>query len=126
MLSITHPRQQLSCGKAPGSDSIPVEICKAHGPTVTQKLHELFLSFWLNGTLPQEFKDTSIVHLYKCKGNRQSCGNHIGISLLSIARKILARLLLNQLILRLKDGLRPESQSHFRAGRGTIDMIFAT
>lgn len=52
--------KQLSCGKAPGSDTIPVEIYKARGPTVTQKLHELFLSFWVNGTLPQEFKDASI------------------------------------------------------------------
>jgi hypothetical protein len=117
--------KQLSCDKAPGSDAIPAEIYKAGGPTVTQKLHELFLSFWEKGTLPQEFKDASIVHLYKRKGNRQSCDNHRGISLLSIAGKILARLLLNRLISHLEDGLLPESQCGFRANRGTVDMIFA-
>ena len=47
--------------------------------------------------VPQELKDASIIHLYKKKGNRQSCDNHCGISLLSIAEKILARVLLSRL-----------------------------
>ena len=116
---------QLSCGKAPGSDSIPAEIYKAGGSTLTEKLQELFSSFWDKGILPQEFKDASIVHLYKRKGNRQCCDNHRGISLLCIAGKILARVLLNRLITHLENGLLPESQCGFRAGRGTVDMIFA-
>ncbi len=116
---------QLSCGKAPGSDSIPAEIYKAGGSTLTEKLQELFSSFWDKGILPQEFKDASIVHLYKRKGNRQCCDNHRGISLLCIAGKVLARVLLNRLINHLEDGLLPESQCGFRAGRGTVDMIFA-
>jgi len=117
--------KQLSCGKAPGSDGIPAEIYKAGGPTITEKLLELFTSCWEEGRLPQEFKDASIVHLYKRKGNRQCCDNHRGISLLCIAGKILARLLLNRLITHLERGHLPESQCGFRAGRGTVDMIFA-
>ena len=66
-----------------------------------------------------------IVHLYKRKGNCQTCDNHLGISLLSIAGKILARVLLNRLIDHLEDGLLPESQCGFRPGHGTADMIFA-
>lgn len=116
---------QLSCGKAPGSDAIPAEIYKSGGPMLTEKLTELFVSCWNKRTLPQEFKDASIVHLYKRKGNRQSCDNHRGISLLSIAGKILARVLLNRLIKHLEQDLLPESQCGFRAGRGTVDMIFA-
>ena len=75
--------------------------------------------------VPQDFKDASIIHLYKRKGNRQSCDNHRGISLLSIAGKILARILLNRLTNHLEQGLLPESQCGFRQNRGTIDMIFA-
>ena len=41
------------------------------------------------------------------------------------AGKILARVLLNRLLDHLKSGLLPESQCGFRAGRGTVDMIFA-
>ena len=116
---------QLSSGKAPGTDAIPAEIYKTGGPMLTQKLLELFTSFWSKGSLPQDFKDASIVHLYKRKGNRQACDNHRGISLLSIADKILARVLLNRLIKHLEQGLLPESQCGFRAGGGTVDMIFA-
>ena len=64
--------------------------------------------------------DASITRLYK-KGNRQLCDNYRGISLLAIAGKILARVLL----IHLEHGLLPESQCGFRGGRGTVDMIFA-
>ena len=78
---------QLSSGKAPGSDGIPSEIFKADGPTFVQKLVELFQTFWDQGSIPRKLKDATIVHLYKRKGNRQSCDNHRGISLLSIGGK---------------------------------------
>ena len=53
------------------------------------------------------------------------CDNHRGISLLSIAGKVLARVLLNRLNEHLEQsGLLPESQCGFRKDRGTIDMIF--
>ena len=57
--------------------------------------------------------------------NPQVCDNHRGISLLSIAGKILAKILLNRLNTHLDQaGLIPESQCGFRKDRGTIDMIF--
>ncbi|XP_053873541.1 uncharacterized protein LOC128831252 [Malaclemys terrapin pileata] len=77
------------------------------------------------GTIPQEYRDASILHLYKRKGNRQVCDNHRGISLLSTAGKVLARVLLKRLITHLEKGLLPELQCGFRKGHGTIDMIFA-
>ena len=80
---------------------------------------------WAQEKIPQELKDASIIHLYKRKGNRNDCNNHRGISLLSIAGKILARLLLNRLNKHLERDLLPESQCGFRAGRSTADMIFA-
>ena len=116
---------QLSSGKAPGADSIPAEVYKHGGPLTREKLTELFQTMWIQGAVPQDFKDASIVHLYKRKGSRQSCDNHRGISLLCIAGKILARILLNRLIAHLEQGLLPESQCGFRKERGTIDMIFA-
>nr|VZI06582.1 unnamed protein product [Spirometra erinaceieuropaei] len=88
-------------------------------------LTALFQEMWRQGEVPQDFKDATIVHLYKRKGNRQVCDNHRGISLLNIARKIVARILLNRLNNHLKQGLLPESQCGFRRHRGTTDMIFA-
>ena len=62
---------------------------------------------------------------YKVHNNPQVCDNHRDISLLSIAGKILAKILLNRLNAHLDQaGLIPESQCGLRKDRGTIDMIF--
>ena len=80
---------------------------------------------WRKEATPQKFKDATIIHLFKRTGNPQVCDNHRGISLLSIAGKILARVLLNRLNEHLEQsGLLQESQCGFRKDRGTIDMIF--
>nr|VZI51255.1 unnamed protein product [Spirometra erinaceieuropaei] len=117
--------QQLSSGKAPGSDAIPTEVYKHGGPLLMDHLTALFQEMWRQGEVPQDFKDATILHLYKRKGNRQVCDNHRGISLLNIAGKIFARILLNRLNNHLEQGLLPESQCGFRRHRGTTDMIFA-
>ncbi|BHF78810.1 hypothetical protein SprV_0602192500 [Sparganum proliferum] len=117
--------KQLSSGKAPGSDAIPAEVYKHGGPQLMDHLTALFQEMWRQEEVPQDFKDATIVHLYKRKGNRQICDNHRGISLLNIAGKIFARILLNRLNNHLEQGLLPESQCGFRRHRGTTDMIFA-
>ena len=61
----------LSSGRAPGSDAIPAEIYKAEGPPVAEKLTELFHIMWRKEAIPQEFKDATIIHLFKRKGNPQ-------------------------------------------------------
>ena len=80
---------------------------------------------WRKDAIPQEFKDATIIYRFKWKGNPQVCDNHRGISLLSVAEKILARALLSRLNEYLEQSkLLPESQCGFRKDRGTIDMIF--
>ena len=87
----------LSSVKAPGSDAKPAEVYKAGGPPVAEKLTELFHIMWRKEPIHQEFKDATVIHLFKRKWNPQVCDNHRGISLLSVAGKILARVLLNRL-----------------------------
>nr|VZI50606.1 unnamed protein product [Spirometra erinaceieuropaei] len=99
--------QPPSSRKAPGSDAMPAE------------------EMWRQGEVPQDFKDATIVHIYKRKGNRQLCDNHRGISLLDIGGKIFARILLNSLNNHLEQGRLPETQCGFRRHRGTTDTIFA-
>ena len=112
----------LTSGKAPGSDAIPAVVYKAGGTPVAKNMTELFHIMWRKEANPQEFKDASIIHLFKRKGNPQLCDNHRGISLLSIAGKVLARVLFNRLNEHLEQsGLLPESRCGFR---GTIDKIF--
>ena len=74
----------------------------------------------------QDFRDATIVHLFKNKGGRLCCDNHRGISLLCIAGKILARLILNRLAKYISEiHLIPESQCGFVPGKSTTDSSFA-
>uniref|UniRef100_A0A183SMX7 Reverse transcriptase domain-containing protein n=1 Tax=Schistocephalus solidus TaxID=70667 RepID=A0A183SMX7_SCHSO len=112
--------QQISSGKAPGSDAIPLEVYKHGRPRLRAELTTLFQEMWRQGQVPQDFKDTTVVHLYKWKGNRQLCDNHRGISLLNTARKIFARILLNRLNGHLEQGLLPKSQLTTEVKQGCV------
>ncbi|KAI8516323.1 hypothetical protein Bbelb_049040 [Branchiostoma belcheri] len=76
------------------------------------------------GVVPQDLRDAIIVSLYKNKGEKSDCSNYRGVTLLSIAGKILARVVLDRLISTIAEENLPESQCGFRANRGTTDMIF--
>lgn len=114
----------LKNGKAPGPDSLPAEIFKHGGRQLRAKLHTLFQKIWKEETVPKDFRDASVVNIYKRKGDRADCTNYRGISLLCAAGKILARIITTRLQTAL-EALLPESQAGFRPGRGTVDMMFA-
>ena len=65
-----------------------------------------------------------IITIYKNKGDKSECGNSRGISLLSVAGKIMAKILLKRLIKHISEDLMPETQCGFRQNRSTSDMIF--
>ena len=96
---------------------------KHGGETVLDKLQDLFTNCWEKGTQPKDIRDAVIVSLYKNKGEKSDCSNYGGITLLSIAGKVLAHVLLNRLILTIAQKNMPESQCRFRSDRWTTDMI---
>ena len=115
--------QETRRGKAPGLDGISPEILKLGGPKLKACLLSLYNTCWQRQTLPQDFKDAIIVKIYNRKGDRRNCDNQCGISLLSIAGKVLAKIMLNRLKI-ISEQLLPESQCGFHAGRSTADMVF--
>mgnify|MGYP001802330248 CR=1 FL=1 len=108
--------------KAPNKDGIPSEVWKHGGQKMTECLLKLIQKVWDTEKVPQDWKDASIVPLFK-KGDRKHYGNHRGICLLSIVGKILSFILLNRLNVHISPGVLPESQCGFRRGRGKIDMV---
>ncbi|TWW71519.1 hypothetical protein D4764_16G0000160 [Takifugu flavidus] len=116
----------LTCGKAPGSDGITTEVLKCGKPAVLDKLHKLLCQCWCEGTVPHDMRDSTIITLYKNKGDRSDCNNYRGISLLSTTGKLFARVVLNRLQV-LAEKIYPESQAGFRVGRSTTDdLLFET
>ena len=73
--------------------------------------------------MPDDFCDALIISLYKEKESKSDSGNYWGISLLSVAGKIFARVILNRLIT-VSEQTLPEAQCSFRPGRSTVDMLF--
>ena len=110
--------------KAPGIDGLPAEVYKYGGDQLLEKLTSLFTLCWSKGEVPGDLRDAVIVSLYKNKGEKSDCSNYRGVTLLSTAGKILARVLLDRLIPAIAEEVLPESQCRFRANRGTTDMIF--
>ena len=116
----------MSNGKAPGIDGIPTKVIKLCSSSLLPHLSALVELIWKEGSVPQDFKDAIIVHIHKRKEDRSCFDNHRGVSLLSIAGKILVRLLLNRLSRHVyQNDILPESKCGFHPARGTMDMIFA-
>jgi len=110
--------------KAPGECGIPGEVWKYGGDRLKQRLFDIIVHIWRTERMPQDWKDANIVPIFK-KGSRKDCGNYRGISLLSIAGKIMARIILNRINKKLTPNILPETQCGFRNNRSTIDMVFS-
>ena len=116
--------QGLKPRKAPGPDMLPSELLVGGELEMNKYLHSALLKIWQGEGIPGSWKDALITTIYKNKGDRAVCGNSRGISLLSAAGKVLARLLLKRLVNTVSESLMPETQCGFRANRSTVDMIF--
>ena len=75
----------------------PAELIKAEGSTICGEIHKLIISIWEKEELPEEWKESITVPIYK-KGDNTFCNNYSGISLLPTTYKILSNILLSRLI----------------------------
>ena len=71
--------EKLKSHKSPGVDQIPAELIKAGGRTIRSEIHKLIISIWNKEKLPEEWKESIIVPIYK-KGDKTDCSNYRGIS----------------------------------------------
>jgi len=88
----------LENNKAPGPDGIPAEIFRYGGNLLLHRLHSFISNAWASHILSTQWKDANIIMIYKKKGDRAICGNSRGISLLSVAGKLLSRVMLIRLL----------------------------
>jgi hypothetical protein len=86
---------KLKSYKSLGTDQIPAKLIKAGGKTYSE-IHRLICSIWNKEELPQQWKESIIVPIFR-KGDKTDCNNYQGISLLSTAYKILSNILLARL-----------------------------
>ncbi|XP_037775495.1 uncharacterized protein LOC119572454 [Penaeus monodon] len=90
---IRQARRKMKNRKAVGPDSTPAEVWKCLGNTGLE-----LLTGWLNNiidteTMPDEYRDSIQMPIYKNKGDIQDCGNYRGIKLMSHTMKIWERII---------------------------------
>ena len=89
--------RHTSSGKSPGMDGIPAEVFKSAGPVILEAPHSQLTIIWEEEDVHKEFMNATFVSLFKNRGSKTHCGSYRGISLLSVAGKILVRVILNHL-----------------------------
>ena len=102
--------KKMKVHKAPGIDGLPAEVYKHGDDHLLEKLTSLFTLCWKNGVVLRDLRAAVIVALYKSKGEKSDCSNYNGVTLLSIAGKILAHVLLDRLTPAVAEELLPERQ----------------
>ncbi|CAH8483206.1 unnamed protein product [Dicrocoelium dendriticum] len=88
--------QRLKRFKASGLDGISPELFKYRGVVIINQLTALFAKIWHEEKMPSSWGASVIIPIFK-KGARTSCATHRGISLISVASKLLASILLRRL-----------------------------
>ena len=88
--------EKLKSYKSPGIDQIPAELIQAGGRKICSEIHKLNNYIWNKEELPEQWKDSVLIPVYK-KGDKTDCSNYHAISLLSTTRKVLSDILLSRL-----------------------------
>jgi sorting nexin-29 len=113
---------KLKVNKAPGEDDIIVELFKNAGQELKKRLHMLICNIWREEKMPDVWRVGLIVALFK-KGDKMKCENYRRITLLNVAYKVLASIILERLK-QYSEEILGEYQCGFRPQRRTTDQIF--
>ena len=116
--------KRLKKGRAPGPDGIPAELLQNGGDSVINHLTDLINRIWSTEEIPDEWRRGIILPFWKKKGDRLICSNYRGITLLSVAEKLFASILIARAQPALNHTRRPQ-QAGFRQFRSTTEQIFA-
>ena len=119
---VVQAMRSTKSNKAVGPDSIPIEVWKSLGEDGIDIVWDLMRKIYHQEKMPSQWRKSSIIPIYKGKGDIQDCSNYRGIKLISHTMKLWERII----------GARLESETEvadnqfgFIKGRQTSDAIFA-
>jgi hypothetical protein len=113
--------KRMKGGKAMGPDGIPIEVWRCLGERAVVWLTKLFNLIFRSNKMPEEWRRSILVPIFKNKGDVQSCTNYRGIKLMSHTMKLWERFIEH----RLRRLTRvTQNQFGFMPGRSTMEAIF--
>ena len=118
---ITQAVQKMKSGKATGPSEISVKMIVAGSKIGVKGMIELCQRVLDGRRMPDEWKTSVIVPIFKGKGDVMSCGSYTGVKLLEYVMKVVERVLKRQT--RTLVNLN-RMQFEFMARKGTVNAIF--
>jgi len=105
--------------KAPGLSKLTAEMILEG--TGTQWLLDLCNGIVKEGCIPEDWKSSVILPIYKGKGDPMECGSYRGIKLLEHGMKVVERIFEHRIRQQIEEDYM---QFGFMKGKGTTDAIF--
>jgi len=115
--------RRMKVGKALGPDNIPIEAWRCLGDVGVAWLTKLFNSIFRSNKMPDEWRRSILVPIFKNKGDIKSCTNYRGIKLMSHTMKLWETVIEHRLR---KMTSVTKNQFGFMPGRSTTEAIFLT
>ena len=111
----------MKVGKAGGPSGVVSEMLKAAGEDGVEWVTDLCNAVVREGKIPEDWKKSWLVTVYKGKGDALECGSYRGIKLLDHVMKVFERVMDKKIrsIVKLDD-----MQFGFTPGKSTTDAIF--
>jgi exonuclease III len=108
-------------GKASGPSEVSAEMIKVLKDEGVAWLHKLVNEILMQEKIPDEWRKSILIPIYKKKGNAMECGNYRGIKLIEHCMKVFERIIEARLrqIVCVRD-----TQYGFMKGKSTIDAIW--
>ena len=113
--------KKMKKGKARGPDDIPVEVWLILGDVEIEWLTKLMNKLLKGEKMPDEWRKSVLIPIYKGKGDSKECGNYRGIKLMSHTMKLWERIMEARLR---KEVVIGDQQFGFMPQRSTTDAIF--
>jgi len=113
--------KRMKAGKALGPDNIPIEVWRCLGDVGITWLTKLFNNIFRSNKMPDEWRRSTLVPIFKNKGDIQNCTNYRGIKLMSHTMKLWERVIEHRLRRRTSV---TKNQFGFMPGRSTTEAIF--
>jgi hypothetical protein len=113
--------KRMKVGKAMGPDGIPIEVWRCLGDIAIVWLTKLFNTVFRTNRMPDEWRRSTLVPIFKNKGDVQSCTNYRGIKLMSHTMKPWERVIEHRMR---KMMSVTQNQFGFMPGRSTMEAIF--
>ena len=104
-----------------GPDGIPIEVWRCLEDRAIVWLTKFFNLIFRSNEMPEEWRRSILVTIFKNKGNVQNCNNYRGIKLMSHTMKLWEKVIEHRLR---RVTSVTQNQFGFMPGRSTIEAIF--